>query len=57
MAPLGDAAILGSRTSIGTPGNLDLGPVRARLRAAARWNARERRRFARAMQALGGRRT
>jgi argininosuccinate lyase len=56
MAPLGDAAILRSRSSIGTPGNLDLGAVRTRLRAATRWNARERRRFARAMQALGGRR-
>ena len=56
MALLSDVAILRSRTSIGAAGNLDLGAVRARLRAAARWNARERRRFARAMQALGGRR-
>jgi argininosuccinate lyase len=57
MPSLPDSAILAARSSVGAPGNLDLVPVRARLRGAARWNARERRRFSRAMQALAGRRT
>jgi len=56
MPPLADAVILAARTSAGAAGNLELDQVRARLRAAGRWHAREQRRFARAMQALAGRR-
>jgi hypothetical protein len=56
MPQLSAGTILATRTSVGAAGNLDLAAVRARLRAAARWNAREHRRFHRAMQALAGRR-
>ncbi len=48
------ARLAARRRSTGGLGNLGLPAVNARLRAARRWGARERRRFDRAMQALAG---
>ena len=45
----------GRRQSTGGLGNLGLAEVRARLRAARAWNAREQRRFDGAMDRLAGR--
>lgn len=47
--------IIGRRKSTGGLGNLGLAEVRARLRAARAWNAREQRRFDGAMDRLAGR--
>ena len=55
LAPLGGAAISAARRGTGNLGNLGLPRVRARIRAAARWNRAQQRRFDRAMQALAGR--
>ena len=55
LAPIGRAAISGARRGTGNVGNLGLPRVRARLRAAGRWNRAQQRRFDRAMQALAGR--
>ena len=49
------AKLLARRTSTGGLGNLGLALVRARLRAGRAWQARERRRFDRAMRRLAGR--
>jgi argininosuccinate lyase len=46
------AAILAARTSIGGLGNLPLAALQGRARAAARWNAREQRRFELALTRL-----
>jgi argininosuccinate lyase len=48
-------AIVSRRRSTGGLGNLGLGLARARLRRAAKWHRRERRRFDRAMARLAGR--
>lgn len=48
-------AIIARRRSTGGLGNLGLGLARARLRRAAGWQRRERRRFDRAMSQLAGR--
>ncbi|MGH7627853.1 MAG: hypothetical protein ACREOF_00365, partial [Gemmatimonadales bacterium] len=48
------ARLAARRRSTGGLGNLGLPAVNARLRAARRWAAGERRRFDRAMQALAG---
>jgi argininosuccinate lyase len=45
---------LARRRSPGSLGNLDLGPVRARLAARRRWSARARRRYAAALRRLAG---
>ena len=50
------AEIAARRTSTGNLGNVGLDQVRARLRRAAAWARRERRRFNQAMQRLAGRR-
>ncbi|MBK8003948.1 MAG: hypothetical protein IPK12_08370 [Gemmatimonadetes bacterium] len=47
--------IIGRRKSTGGLGNLGLNEVRARLRAARTWTAREQRRFDGAMTRLAGR--
>lgn len=47
--------ILRQRTSTGGLGNLELGALRARSRAARRWSTSQRRRFEAAMAALAGR--
>lgn len=51
-------AIMSARTSTGAMGNLGLGQLTQRLRAATRWQAAERRRFDAALKRLerGGRR-
>lgn len=51
------ADVLAARTSAGGLGNLPLGALRARMRAAQRWNAARRRSFERALERLvqGGR--
>ncbi|HEX3275738.1 MAG TPA: argininosuccinate lyase, partial [Gemmatimonadales bacterium] len=50
------SVIVKRRSSTGGLGNLGLDLVRARLRRARAWNARQRARFDRAMQRLAGRR-
>jgi argininosuccinate lyase len=50
------AEIVSRRRATGHLGNLGLPSVRARLRGARRWSARERRRFDAAMTRLAGRR-
>jgi argininosuccinate lyase len=47
--------ILARRRSTGGLGDLGLAAARSRLRRAARWNARERRRFDAAVRRLAGR--
>jgi argininosuccinate lyase len=49
------ARLVARRRSTGGLGNLGLAEARARLRRAAAWNARERRRFERALRKLAGR--
>lgn len=51
------AEIVARRRAAGNLGNLGLPAVRARLRRARRWGARERRRFDSAIARLAGRRT
>ncbi|HEY8107041.1 MAG TPA: lyase family protein [Gemmatimonadales bacterium] len=48
------AALFARRRARGNLGNLDLPAVRARIRRARRWSARERRRFDAAMTRLAG---
>jgi len=48
------AALVARRRATGNLGNLGLPAVRARLRRAGRWAARERRRFDAAMARLAG---
>jgi hypothetical protein len=45
---------LARRSSPGSLGNLDLGPVRRRLGARRRWSAQARRRYAAALHRLAG---
>lgn len=55
MPALRAAEIIAARSSKGGIGNLGLDEARRRIRAARRWNARERARFDRALARLTGR--